>query len=246
MGQDERARGVVHIHSGFSGDGLLGVEEIASLCAERGLSFAALTDHAEDVDEAAMRDMVAACDEQTRAGFTAIPGLEHRLTEHVHILAVGQRRLVESDSTVGMLEAVVREGAVLVAAHCTADTDLPPRVLEILTAVEIWNVSRHTRYLPTRDSIAAYRHWSRAYPHLSAIGGLDMHTGCEWGCEVVLSVGRASTQDAVLDELRAGRFRTKGSLTSFGSRPSGGIRDFIFAAGDALAGARDARDRVLR
>lgn len=246
MGQVERTKGVVHVHSVFSADGLLGIEEIAKRCAERGLSFAALADHAEDVDEAAMRRLVAACESQSRNGFALIPGLEYRLSEHVHILALGQKRLLTADSMIETLEAVSRDGCILVAAHCTAGSDLPARVLEILAAVEIWNVSRHTRFLPTRGGFAAYRRWSRAYPGLLAIGGLDMHSGREWGCEVVLDRDCEITPDSVLSELRAGRFCTKGRFASFESKPAGGVRDVVFAAGDALAGVRDARDRVLR
>ncbi len=246
MGQVERAKGVVHVHSVFSADGLLAIDEIARLCIERGLSFAALADHAEDVDEPAMRRLVTACESQSRDGFALIPGLEHRLSERVHILALGQRRLRAASSVIETLEAIVNDGCMLVASHCTANSDIPARVLEILAAVEIWNVSRHTRFLPTRGGFAAYRRWSRAYPNLLAIGGLDMHSGREWGCEVVLTRDCEMTPDSVLSELKTGRFCTKGRFASFDSRPAGGVRDVVFAAGDALAGVRDARDRVLR
>lgn len=245
MGQAERARGVVHIHSAFSADGCLQIDEIATRCIERGLSFAILADHAEDVGEAAMRRLVAACESQCREGFAIIPGLEHRLTERIHILAFGQRRIVTANSTIEMLEAISVDNCVLVAAHCNFDSNLSARLLEILAAVEIWNVSRHTRFLPTRCSLAAYRRWASAYPNLFAIGGLDMHSGGEWGCEVVLDRNCEITPDFVLAELKAGRFCTRGKLVSFDSRPTSGVRDVVFAAGDVLAGIRDVRDRAL-
>jgi len=246
MGQVEPARGVVHVHSAFSADGLLSIDEIAHRCIERGLSFAALTDHAEDVDQAAMHRLVAACESRSRDGFVLIPGLEHRLSERVHVLALGQKRLLDAPGVVRTLEAAAGAGCMLIASHCAIDSDIPPRVLEILSAVEIWNVSRHTRFLPARGGLAAYREWSRAYPNLLAIGGLDMHSGGEWGCEIVLERNCEITQETVLSELRAGRFRTRGRFASFDSRPAGGVRDAIFAVGGVLAGVREARDRMLR
>lgn len=107
------------------------------------------------------------------------------------------------------------------------------------------DVSRHTRFLPTTKCLAAYREWAGDYPSLFAIGGLDMHVGNEWGCEVALDRACELTSDAVLARIRAGEFVTKGRFLSFGSRPAGGIRGLAFAAGDALAGARSVRNRVL-
>jgi len=239
-------RGVVHVHTAFSADGFLQPREIAELCRERGLAFAAIADHAEDVDEAAMDRLVKACQDHSRGGFALIPGLEHRLPGEVHILALGQKRLVKAASPVEMLEAIANDGCVLVASHCSARCELPARVLEMLSAVETWNVSRDTRFLPTSGGFAAYRRWAPANPNLCAIGGLDMHSENQWGCQVVLDRGCEISPESVLSGIREGRFFTKGRFASFASRPTGGIRDMVFTAGDALASVRDVRDRVLR
>jgi hypothetical protein len=244
MRQDERRRGIVHVHTERSADGLLSVGEIARMCRARGLAFACIADHAEDLDEDAVASLVRECEEQSGDDFVLVPGLEHRFGQGVHILALGQKRPVRFDTRMDTLSALADE-CVLVAAHCTSRHDLPPRLLEMLSAVEIWNVSRDTRFLPKSGCFAAYRRWAGAYPSLYAIGGVDMHRGTEWGCEVVLEGACELTADAVLGRLRAGEFVTRGTFLSFGSRPTGGARGIAFAAGDALAGARDARNRVL-
>jgi hypothetical protein len=245
MRQTQRPRGVVHVHSTFSCDGLLSLGEIARICRERGLAFAALSDHAEDLDEETVSALVRGCEEHSRDGFVLVPGVEHRFERGVHILALGQRQLARFQSPIDTFSALADEGCALVAAHCATGHDLPPRLLEMLAAVEIWNVSRHTRFLPTTGCRAAYRQWAAAYPSLFAIGGLDMHVGNEWGCEVALDRACELSPDAVLARIRAGEFITKGRFLSFGSRPSGGIRGLAFAAGDALAGARNVRNRVF-
>lgn len=245
MRQDGHPRGIVHVHTSLSGDGLLSVDVIARMCRSRGLAFACLADHAEDADEEHLGALVRECEELSGDDFVLIPGLEHRFQGGVHILALGQQRLARFGSQMDMFSALAGE-CVLVAAHCVNGCDLPPRLLEMLSAVEIWNVGRDTRFLPRSGYFAAYRQWALAYPDLHAIGGLDMHAGSEWGCEVVLDRECEMSPDAVLGRLRAGEFLTRGMLLSFGSRPTGGgVGGLAFAAGDALASARDARNRVL-
>ena len=245
MRQAQCPRGIVHIHTSFSCDGLLPPGEIARVCKDRGLAFAALADHAEDVNDDTLAMLVRECEHYSRSGFVLVPGLEHRFQTGVHILALGQRRLTHAQSPAEMFSALATEGCVLVAAHCAADGDLSASLLEMLSAVEIWNVSRDTRYLPTSRSFAAYRQWAPVHPNLYAIGGLDMHSGNEWGCEVVLDHHCEPTCGAVLAGLRQGQFVTRGRLLSFGSRPTSAVRGLAFAAGDALAGARNVRNRVL-
>lgn len=239
-------RGVIHVHTELSFDGKLAAARIADSARCRGLAFAAIADHAESLDDQALCKLVEDCHANSNSDFVLIPGLEHRYRRGVHILALGQTQPVRATSTVGMLRSLAEEGCVLVAAHCSTPQDLPRELLEVLTAVEIWNVTRDTRLLPTSRYLPVYQRWSRDYPNLYAIGGLDMHKGNEWGCEVVLDQPCDASAESVLGSLRAGRFSTRSRFLSFGSRPTGGARSIAFAAGDALAGVRDIRDRMLR
>lgn len=245
MSKADGPRGVVHIHTAFSSDGRLAPADIAALCRKKGLSFAAISDHAEDMDEADMHRLVRECEEQSRNGILLIPGLEHRFRGGVHILALGQDRVVRGESGLDTLRILANCGCALIAAHCRPDDYLPDSLLEKLTAVEIWNVSRHTRYLPASGCMAAYRRWARKHQTLYAIGGLDMHTGCEFGCEVRLELACEMTAEAVLAEIENGRFSTQGRFASFDSRPLKGLGELAFAAGDVLVGVRDMRNRVM-
>jgi len=246
MRQASSARGVIHVHTEFSFDGALDAARIAEKCRERGLAFAAVADHAESMDSKQLDRLVGECRANSDSSFVLIPGLEHRYRHGVHILALGQSRWTTEPSTVDMLSSLADDDCALVAAHCASPHDLPPELLEILTAVEIWNVSRDMRLLPTSRHLPVYQHWAARYPNLYAVGGLDMHKGNEWGCEVVLDSPCEASTGAVLERLKAGRFSTRSRLLSFGSRPAGGVRNLAFAAGDVLVAARDLRNRVFR
>lgn len=240
------ARGVVHVHTEMSFDGTLSLSRIAELCRRRGLSFAAITDHAESMNSGLLDRLVDECTANSDSDLVLIPGLEHRYSSSVHILALGQSKWVSASSTLGTLKLLASDGCLLIAAHPTSPYDLPSELLEIMTAVEIWNVGRDTRLLPTTRQFPVYKKWAASYPNLYAIGGLDMHKGSEWGCEVVLDPPCEISSDSVLRALKAGQFSTRSGLLTFGSRPSGGVKNLAFAAGDVLAIARDLRNHVLR
>lgn len=244
MRQDARSRGVIHLHTSFSFDGSLSPARIAALCRDRGLSFAAIADHAESMDEDSMRRLAGECEEASGEDFVMIPGLEHRFRRGIHILAFGQRRLVPARNLAEMFEEIHADGCVLVAAHCTSAGDLPRELVEILTAVEIWNVGRDTRVLPTSRQIPVYRRLAKAYPWLYATSGLDMHKGNEWACETVLDPPCEASDTEVLDRLRQGQFATESRWYSFSSRPAGGYRELAFVAGDVVYGIREVRNRL--
>lgn len=246
MRQAGGARGITHIHTEFSFDGTLGLAALAEKCRRRGLAFAALSDHAESMNETLLERMVEECRECSDSDFVLIPGLEHRYKRGIHILALGQNKWIAGESLDEMLMELADDGCVLVASHCVSPADLPPELLEILTAVEIWNVSRDTRLLPTATQVRVYKKWAESYAHLYAIGGLDMHKGAEWGCEVVLESSGAPTPAEVLRHLTKGRFSTRSRLFCFGSRPAAGVPDVAFAIGNALASVRRLRDRVMK
>ena len=245
MRQACSARGIVHVHTEFSFDGSLEPAAIAEKCQGRGLSFAAIADHAESMNPERLGRLVQECRSCSSPDILLIPGLEHRFRNGVHILALGQRIWRDAASTIDLLNVLAQDGCVLVAAHCTSALDIPSELLRILTAMEVWNVTRDTRLLPTSRYIPVYQKMAETYPNLYAIGGLDMHKGTEWGCEVMMDLQSELSAQTVFSALRNGQFTTRGRFLSFGSRPAGWVKNVGFVVGDALAGARHIRDRVL-
>jgi len=242
--QPQHARGIVHVHTDLSHDGHLTPARIARMCMDRGMCFAAISDHAEDITSDSMELLVRECNEQSSDKFTLIPGLEHRFALGIHIVVLGQRRLTPPAPILDTLKRLADDGCILIAAHCANSAHIPPDLLRILTAIEIWNIGRDTRYLPTSASVRAYMDCIRAKSDLLAIGGADMHIGREWGCEIILRTPCGADQNAIITQLRSGSFITRGRFVTFPSRPTGRSRLLIFRAGDALARVRSVRDRA--
>lgn len=247
MNNCRHVRGIIHVHTTHSHDGILSPEKIASLCKARGLNFAAITDHVEDMDENSMQRLVIECDKYSDGSILLIPGLEHRTSHGIHILALGQRKLVPRTSLTEFLALLAKEhGCVLIGAHnYSCDNLLGDSILQ-LHAMEIWNISRDTRYLPISAAFRAYK-CSRSYkPDMMAVGGLDMHRGHEWGCQLRLYNCHSLTIEDVLSSVRRGDFLNRGKFVSFSSRPGlGAFRALVAKAGDTLIHIRKVRDLAL-
>ena len=244
MQKTRQIRGVIHIHTACSRDGFLSTLEIADMCEAQGLSFAAITDHAEDMSPDSMTKLAAECSEHSRRDLLLIPGLEYRFAHGIHILVLGQREFVPPEPVIPSLQQLSNQGCMLIAAHCRNSRDIPDELLESLSAMEVWNIARDTKYFPTSTAIRAYFRCLSRKPDLLGIGGLDLHRGREWGCEILLDVSGIYEVSAVLSSLHQGKFITSGRLFSFSSKPSHTTDMFAFRIGDAVARIRDVRDAV--
>jgi hypothetical protein len=68
--------GAVHIHSDFSHDGKIPLDEIRNLFLKRGVRFVCLTEHIEDLTASEYGDLVKNCASLSNDEFLFIPGIE--------------------------------------------------------------------------------------------------------------------------------------------------------------------------
>src|SRR5262245_34165832 len=85
-------KGVLHVHSVFS-DGEESLDCLVETLRQAGMSFAAVSDHAEAFDDRQMEDYVRICEALSTESFLVIPGLEFALYGGaLHILGYGITR----------------------------------------------------------------------------------------------------------------------------------------------------------
>ncbi len=90
---DEYTPGLIHVHSEYSYDGTLSLEELVSLCKEGEDRFVILTEHADDFYDSKMDMLVDECKKLSTKDFILIPGLEFNC-EGMHILAIGIEKFI--------------------------------------------------------------------------------------------------------------------------------------------------------
>jgi hypothetical protein len=200
--------GVVHVHSAWSHDSNDSLEALHEFARVRGIRFVGLTDHAEDFDAARFRAYHLACQAASSSVVALIPGLEYRFAGHkgLHLLALGLSQWMAPTTPAEFIEQAGRVARFTIAAHPVLYSHaLPPAVEQGIDAIEIWNASYNTRWLPDPKAIALLRRIRRARPEVTGIAGLDQHDARnDRGTRVLLF--RADPALDPLAELKAGRY----------------------------------------
>jgi hypothetical protein len=211
--------GVVHVHSNYSRDGRDSLERLRDLAVARGLRFVAMTDHAEDFDAARFEAFTAHCQAVSGPTISIVPGLEFRFTGYtgLHLLAMGLRQWIEPRTPREFADLAPSVcGLTMVAHPILARYRVPTEIMNTIDAIEVWNASYNTRYLPDPRALALLRALRVARPAVVGVAGLDQHDASnDRGTRVVLA--RESAADP-LAEMRAGRFRNRGWTLTFGPR----------------------------
>jgi hypothetical protein len=245
--------GIVHVHSDYSHDGRDSLATIRERAVTAGVRFVALTDHAEDFDEGRFAQYSAQCRELSDAKVSMIAGLEFRFPRQrgLHLLALGLERWVAPPTPEAFAADVTGVSALTVMAHpVLAEYRLPPEVRARIGAIEVWNGSYNTRYLPDPRAITLFQSMRRDRPDLVAIAGLDQHDGSN-DRRIRVCLTRASDSASPLEALRAGRFTNRGLTMSFGpgaewTAPR--LRALIMARSvlDAVEGVQESAARAWR
>lgn len=214
-------RGALHVHSSFSHDGCMTIEEISAFFRRRGYHFVCITEHSEDMDAAKVRTLrqraAAASDDK----FCVIPGLEYRVSGTLHIVGIGCDALLDTGDAVAVARAVGSHGGFAVLAHPrTLAWNCPPDLLEVLHAVEAWNVSYDGKFLPRPEGTALLNRLRRERRDLQAAAGHDFHQpGSYYPVRVRMQV-RKLDRESVLAELLLGNYELDSPCFSIRARQS--------------------------
>jgi PHP domain len=243
-----RRTGVIHVHSSYSHDGCDSLERLREFALERGIAFIGLTDHAEDFGPDRFDEYVRHCRALSDDRVSIVPGLEYRFDGFpgMHLLALGLKRWIAPQTPDEFVRDTRDAATFTIAAHpLLANYRLPEIVAQGIDAVEVWNASYNTRYLPDPRAIRLLHAIRRTRPDVVGTAGLDQHD-CENDRQV-----RVVVDDGMSDPiaaLKTGRFTNLGRTMSFSpavkwNRARLGV---LTAARWALDRVEHAQDRIAR
>jgi hypothetical protein len=208
--------GIVHVHSDYSHDGRDTLHDLAEFAAARDIGFIGLTDHAEDFSALRWDEYVHACGAASSDVVRLIPGLEFRFTgfRGLHLLAFGLVRWIEPTTPDEFITLAGPASRLTALAHpILAGYDIPEVVRESIDAIEVWNATYNTRYLPDPRAFRLLHEMQRARPEVVGFAGLDQHDSRN-DREIRVEVRAADAADP-LGALRAGRFENRGRTMRF-------------------------------
>ncbi len=231
-------RVAAHVHSEWSYDAEWQLDELARAFRERRYDAVLMAEHDRGFDDARWEAYRAACAEASTEELLLVPGMEYEDAAslvHVPVWGVdlpflGAARPTEElcatpRRTTRSRSSRTRHGGTRSGASA-------PSGRRYLDAVEIWN--RHY------DGIAPYPEGRRFAEEqgLRAFAALDFHTRRQFfPLAVIMEVAEPVSPTAVIDALRAGRFRAEAFGVSV-LRFTGGL------AGTALRSSERLRRRV--
>ena len=173
-----RRTGVIHVHSDYSRDSRDSLERLREFALEHGLAFIGLTDHAEDLGPERFDEYVRHCRSVSDAQVRVVPGLEFRFEglPGLHLLALGLTRWIAPRTPDEFIVEAQEAAMFTIAAHpVLAGYRLPPVVAHGIDAIEVWNASYNTRYLPDPRAIRLLHAVRRTRPAVVGTVGLDQH-----------------------------------------------------------------------
>src|SRR5215468_8292044 len=173
-------KGVLHVHSRFS-DGDESLERLVGVFQQSGMSFAAVSDHAEVFDDRRMEEYVLLCEALSSHSFVVIPGLEFALHGgDIHILGYGITRRVRFKSAEALVDGIHEAGGLAVLAHPPfGSINILGPVRAKFDGIEVWNGRYDGTHAPRADSFQLLRRIRSMNPMAAAYCGIDLHKSAQ-------------------------------------------------------------------
>ena len=187
----------LHVHSEYSPDGRMTLEEIVQKAREKGLNGVAICDH-----DRVFSERIAFLD------FMLIPGVEVS-TDCGHLLGLFVSKPVASRIFAQAVAEIHHQGGIAVLAHPfehTTDPETLKPLAPVLDGIEVWN-GRAERKNPKANAMAET--FARTY-ELCRFAGSDAHVPEEIGNGVTTVEVDAPTPENVHAALLSGRSVTSG------------------------------------
>jgi hypothetical protein len=219
-------RGVLHLHSVFS-DGEESLERVVQTFKDAGMSFVAVSDHAEVFNEERMQQYVALCRTLSTPNFLVIPGLEFALKGgSIHILGYGITQRVRASGIEQLVDGIHAAGGIAVLAHPPAGSiNLIGSVKGKLDGIEVWNSRYDGTVAPRAESFQLLRRVRKSNIKTAAYCGIDLHKIGQARKPVYMDVAAERIdRDSIVNALRAGNFTLHGSSLKI---PSSGSLTFV-------------------
>jgi len=206
-------KGVFHVHSRFS-DGDESLDRLVDLFQNSDMRFAAVSDHAEALDDSRMDEYVRLCQTLSSSSFLVIPGLEFALKGGtIHILGYGIRKRIRFSSMDALVDGIHDEGGIAVLAHPPVGSiNLIGSIKTKLDGIEVWNGRYDGTVAPRAESFQLLRRIRSLNSKAAAFCGVDLHQIGQMRKIVYMAVESDRLEErAILDAIRESRFALHGN-----------------------------------
>lgn len=203
-----RIRAAFHVHSEWSYDAAIPLQEIAELFRGKGCEAVFMCEHDRGFSKERLQTYIAACREASvEGGPLLVPGIEYACPQdRVHVPVWGPVPFLgEGVPTLELLRSVAAHGGASVLAHPVrrdAWQLFEREWLELSSGIEIWT-RKWDGWAPNRRACQM-----AAEAGLVGVGALDLHRAYQmFPLSMQLELEGALSIEACVDALREGRCR---------------------------------------
>lgn len=197
--------GLAHAHSENSFDARLSYGELRKLFMSKGLNFACMTEHIEQLEQADIDRIVAQCRAASDDAFLFIPGIEMDCWV-VYFLGIQDPKIDFTDNRT-IYDSLKAQSRLCVLSHpIKAKFRYPGWIVADCHAVEIMNNKHDGKFYFRPQSEALLARVRRVKPEVVPVVGMDFHSPDQL-CDVHMRLANPGPLDAdyILGEIRAGR-----------------------------------------
>ena len=201
-------RGVAHVHSTYSFDGTLALQDLAAVLKGRDVHFVLMSEHVESLTPEKIDCFLIDCKRYSDDSFLLIPGIE---IDALNALFFDVQSVRAWEDYQDLARQLAQGGALVAVSHpVKVKGSVPAVTAALVEGVEIWN-SRHDGKIAADGRIIAF--WRSLQEHLNRslapLCGIDFHNRhdfipltLEVECE---TLDRAS----IMTGIRAGHYHIK-------------------------------------
>ncbi len=215
-------KGISHVHSCYSYDGTLDLDELIDIFKKKDCNFILLTEHAEK----GMRDikyerLKQECKKLSQSGFILIPGLEYISKEGYHILAIGvdyYENLTGKES-IEILKKIKEAGGLSIIAHPKRyNYQISKRNVDFADGIEVWNTN-YDGIKSIKRNIELFKSSLRYNPNLICFGGMDFHLfeNKENTLYIYMHDIERLSKDKIISSLKNGKFEISNGVFTISS-----------------------------
>jgi predicted ATP-grasp superfamily ATP-dependent carboligase len=240
-------KGALHVHTTLSSDGTLSLAQVECLLEKREFDFAMITEHSQDVNREAFSNLVSECRNRSGKSFLFIPGLEFDCAKGLHILGIGIEEFIDKKDPAEIIKEIHSKGGLTILAHPSEETwEGALKLKDELDGIEIWNVGKDGKFLPSSNSIKLCEKLRGLNPQIKVFAGMDLHT--EGGYyDASLSVRDGTIEkESILKALAEGNFENRSRFFKAQAFPNIPIflHLYLLIFGNLLKLAKALRDLV--
>jgi hypothetical protein len=182
-------KGIFHVHSKYSQDATLTLEDYVAFARRRNISFIFFAEHYGAFTKELYHEYTNECERLSNDSLLLVPGIEFSVESKIHIAGFGLEEYYEASNIEEILAVVKKSGGFSTYVHPSYyHDDKYNKYLIKVDAIEILNNRYNNTYFPNHKSYLLYRRFCKKNEKLAVTCGPDWHHEREYSRAVYLYV----------------------------------------------------------